>query len=239
MRALEIEIELAAGVEMAELQVLADRFMGAYGLIPSTESKLERALRIISRHPIDSPESWQGLDPDIHMGEACRLIWHEQLVALLLNEAGIRHSSDPEYVHDARVAIRRARAAARIYRGYFKPKAVRGYLKRLRRTARLLGAVRDMDVAIAKLQGYQQKTRKKSAGDLQATLEEWLTKRASAYQALVEWLDNDEYAEFVTAFLQFCRTPGAGVIEHATGGRGRGHSFPGAARSAHDARLQL
>ena len=50
----------------------------------------------------------------------------EQQMALLLNEAGIRFSSDPEYVHDARVAIRRARAAARIYRGYFKPKAIRG-----------------------------------------------------------------------------------------------------------------
>jgi len=212
-RAYEVEIELAAGVDMAELQVLADRFMGAYGLIPSTESKLERALGIISRHPIDSPESWQGLSPAMHMGEACRIIWHEQFMVMLLNEAGVRYSSDPEYVHDARVAIRRARAAARIYQGYFKPKAVRGHLKRLRRTAQLLGAVRDMDVAIAKLEGYQQKTRKKSPGNLQGTLDEWLAKRAGAYQALVAWLDCDEYADFVIGFMQFCRTPGAALVD--------------------------
>ena len=212
-RVYEVEIELAEGTDLAELQVLADRFMGTYGLLPSTESKVERALRIISRHPVDSPENWQGIGPDIHMAEACRIIWHEQFMVLLLNEAGVRYSSDPDYVHDARVAIRRARAAARLYRGYFKPKGVRRFLKQMRKTAQLLGAVRDMDVAIAKLFGYQQKSKRKSAGDLQATLDEWMTKRTHAHQELVAWFDSHEYAEFVIRFLQFCRTPNAEIAD--------------------------
>ena len=45
-RTYEIEVELAPGVDVAELQVLADRFMGAFDLEPSEESKLERALAI-------------------------------------------------------------------------------------------------------------------------------------------------------------------------------------------------
>ena len=211
-RMFEIEIELAADVDLAELQVLADRFIGVYGLAPSAESKLERALGIIGRHPVDAPESWQGIRPDMHMGEACRIIWHEQLLTVLLNEAGLRHSVDPEYVHDARVAIRRARAAARIYRSYFKLDVVRGYLKKLRKTARLLGAVRDMDVAIAKLAHYQGKARSKRQRDLRATMDGWLANRASAYQALIEWLDSEQYAEFVVELLHFCRTPGAGLV---------------------------
>jgi triphosphatase len=212
-RAYEVEIELAAGVDVAELQVLADRFMGSYGLVPSTDSKLERALGIISRHPVDLPENWLGIAPNMHMGEACRIIWHEQFMKMLMTEAGIRYSPDPEYVHNARVAIRRMRAAARIYQAYVKPKAVRTHLKRLRRTAQLLGAVRDLDVAIAKLENYQRKTKKKSAGDLQATLDKWLGKRAGAHHALVAWLDSEAYAELVVDFLHFCRTPGAGIAD--------------------------
>lgn len=209
----EIEIELAPGVDAAELQVLADRFIGEFDLTPSKESKLERALAILSRHPVDSPESWQGVHPEMHMGEACRLIWQEQFMKLLLNEAGMRYSDDPEYVHDARVAIRRARAAARIYQNYFEPKAVRRYLRHLRKTARLLGAVRDMDVAIAKLERYQQKTKRKNQAGLQEMLNNWRSRRSAAFATLVEWLDSAKYADFVADFLTFCRTPGVGVID--------------------------
>jgi len=212
-RMYEVEIELASGVDLAELQVLADRFIGAFGLTPSPESKLERALGIIGRHHVDAPESWEGLRPDMHMGEACRIIWHEQLMLVLLNEAGVRYSADPDYVHDARVAIRRVRAAARIYRSYFELKAVRHYLKRLRKTAQLLGAVRDMDVAIAKLVDYQGKARGKRRRELQTTMDGWLAKRTHAHQALVEWLDSEQYTEFVVDVLQFCRTPGAGLVD--------------------------
>lgn len=209
----EIEIELAPGVDAAELQVLADRFIGEFDLTPSKESKLERALAILSRHPVDSPESWQGVHPEMHMGEACRLIWQEQFMKLLLNEAGMRYSDDPEYVHDARVAIRRARAAARIYQNYFEPKAIRRYLRHLRTTARLLGAVRDMDVAIAKLERYQQKTKRKNQAGLQEMLDGWRSRRSAAFATLVEWLDSAKYADFVADFLTFCRTPGVGVID--------------------------
>ncbi len=211
--AYEIELELFPGVDVAELQVLADRFVGTYDLTPSRESKLERALVILSRHPAESPESWQGVRAEMHMGEACRILWHEQLMQLLLNEAGVRHSEDPAYVHDARVAIRRARAAAHIYAGYFKPKAIRPHMQPLRKTARLLGAVRDLDVAIAKLERYQQKTRRRTKADRQETLNVWRSQRAVAFAALVEWLDSAKYARFVVDFLAFCRTPGAGIVD--------------------------
>lgn len=212
-RTYEIEVELAQDVDVAELQVFADRLIDAYDLTPSADSKFERSLGIISRHPANSPENWQGLEPAMPMAEACRAIWNEQFMQLLLNEAGARVSEDPEYVHDARVSIRRVRAAARIYQDYFKPKAVRKYLKRLRRTAHLFGAVRDLDVAIDKLRSYQKKTRKKSAGDLQTTLDEWVAKRAAAHASLVKWLDSPTYARFVADFVQFCRTPHAGVVD--------------------------
>lgn len=212
-RTYEMEIELAPDVDAAELQVFADRLSGAYDLTPNRESKLERALVILSRHPVDSPEGYQGLQPTMHMGEACRIIWQEQFVKLLLNEAGVRAGVNPEFVHDARVAIRRAQAAAHMYQDYFKPKTIRSHLKNLRRTARLLGAVRDLDVAIEKLEKYQQKVKKKRQADLQATLEQWHSQRAEVRSALLEWLNSSRYSEFITEFLQFCRTPGLGLVD--------------------------
>jgi CHAD domain-containing protein len=134
-------------------------------------------------------------------------------MTLLLNEAGVRYSSDPEYVHAARVAIRRARAAARLYKDYFRPKGIRRYLKLMRKTAQLLGAVRDLDVAIAKLLSYQKKSKRKAAGDLQHTLDGWMKKRADAHRDLVAWFDTKEYGEFVCDFLRFCRTPGAEILD--------------------------
>lgn len=212
-RTYEMEIELVPGVDVAELRVLADRLSGQYHLTPNPASKLERALVILSCHPSDSPENWQGVQPSMHMGEACRIIWQEQLIKLLLNEAGVRAGVDPGFVHDARVAIRRARAAAHLYQDYFKPRAIRAYLKNLRQTARLLGAVRDLDVAIEKLEKYRQKAKKKRQADLQATLEQWRSQRAEAHRALLEWLDSSRYSEFITEFLQFCRTPGLGLAD--------------------------
>jgi CHAD domain-containing protein len=213
-RQFEVEIELAPDVAEAELQVLADRFQKSFKLVPSPRSKLEHALTVISRHPLQSPESWQGLRPEMPMAEAARLIWQEQLMILLLNEAGVRYADDPEYVHDMRVATRRARAAARLYGDYFRARDIRRYLKRLRRTAQLLGAVRDLDVAIGKLDRYRKGSNRKTAAQLTARMEQWLAQRTVAQVELLAWLDSPGYARFVRSFAGFLRTPGVGAVDY-------------------------
>jgi CHAD domain-containing protein len=207
----ELEIELVRGLEETELHAIVAALQGQVPLQPSPVSKLEHALDVISRHPVEAPENWQGLRADMHMAEACRLIWREQLTQMLLNEAGVRFSNNPEYVHDMRVATRRARAAAKLYGDYFREKAIRRYLRGLRRTARLLGAVRDLDVAIGKLERFGE--RKKSAGStsVSATLAEWRERRDTAHAQLLAWFESQEYARFIANFAHFCRTPGEGV----------------------------
>jgi CHAD domain-containing protein len=207
----ELEIELAHGLEETELHAIVAAFQAQLSMEPSPVSKLEHALNVIGRHPAEAPENWQGMQADMHMAEACRLIWREQLTEMLLNEAGVRFSSNPEYIHDMRVATRRARAAANLYGDYFKPKAIRRYLRSLRRTARLLGAVRDLDVAIGKLERFGVKRKGYGAGRLAATLDGWRTRRTEAHAELVAWFDSNDYARFVTGFARFCRSSGDGV----------------------------
>lgn len=63
---------------------------------------------------------------------------------------GILCDHHPEYVHDARVAARRARFALLVADASGDP-AARELSGRLRRVARLLGPVRDLDVLLARL----------------------------------------------------------------------------------------
>src|SRR5699024_3962066 len=112
-------------------------------------SKLERGLRALAAQPPGAATGAAAIQPRMEMAEACRLIGRIQLTEVLLAEPGVRYSSEAEYVHKMRVALRRARAAGRMYGDFFKEKAIRGYMKRMRKPARLLGAVRDLDVAIS------------------------------------------------------------------------------------------
>jgi CHAD domain-containing protein len=210
----ELEIELLAGRAQGELPALVAVLQNGLALAPSPVSKLEHALSIIGRHPAEAPENWQGLRSNMHMAEACRLIWREQLTALLLNEAGVRFSVDPEYVHDMRVATRRARAAAKLYGEFFRPKAIRRHLRALQRTARLLGAVRDLDVAIARLLRFGGKRRRPAADQTAITLATWREQRAVAHAELLAWFNSPAYARFVTRFAGFCAKENAGARDY-------------------------
>ena len=136
------------------------------------------------------------------MAEACRLIWRDQLTTMLLNEAGARFGDDPEFVHDMRVAIRRARAAAKLYGNYFRARSIRRIRKGLQRTARALGAVRDLDVAILRLESFARPPGKNT--DLLDTLAQWRSQRAAAHAALRDWLSSKRYERFLAEWHAFC-----------------------------------
>ena len=210
----ELEIELARGVDETELHALVAALQTELQTDPSPQSKLEFALTIVGSHPAGAPEDLQGIQREMHMAEACRLIWREQITAMLLNEAGVRFSANPEFVHDMRVATRRARAAARLFGDYFRTKAIRRHLKALRQTARLLGAVRDLDVAIDKLDRFARRSGKRTAAALADMLDEWRARRAAAHSELLAWLDSRRYARFVANFRQFCDTPNLGAVDY-------------------------
>ena len=143
------------------------------------------------------------------MAEACRLVWRDQLTTMLLNEAGARFGDDPEFVHDMRVAIRRARAAVKLYGDYFRPKAIRRIRKGLRRTAQALGAVRDLDVAILRLESFARPPGKNT--DLLDTLAQWRAQRSAAHADLLAWLCSKRYERFLAEWYMFCTSTGAGV----------------------------
>jgi len=61
---------------------------------------------------------------------------------------GIRRAEDVEFVHRARVASRRLRAAVKVFADCFRPEDVNRWVKEIRGVGRGLGDARDMDVQV-------------------------------------------------------------------------------------------
>lgn len=213
-----VELEAVEDVTAGELKPLATFVGQIEGLKPDAHNKLHQALVCVTDELTRAESAASNGSRRLHMAELCRRVWRDQLLQMVLNEAGVRDSDDIEYVHDMRVATRRARAAARLYAGFFDPgsKRVRRFLKTLRTTGRLLGAVRDMDVAHDNLKrrhaqaggenGQNGSTGK--AGGLEALMGRWQAERDTAHIALLRWLDGADYRRFVVDFRDFCASPG-------------------------------
>lgn len=205
----EVEIEATAPTQAERYDSLARRLRQTYPLVPAPAGKAETALRALAG--LD-PEGNVGIQPAMAMAEAGRLIWRQQLVELLLNEATIRRQRDEDAVHEMRVAIRRLRAAARIFGPYFKPASINSYLRKLRKSARILGTARDLDVALALLDHHLKQTGQDHSGVASVTAE-WKRQRRQAYQAVRAWLTSKSHGRFIADFSVFCHTPGAGAAE--------------------------
>jgi CHAD domain-containing protein len=152
-----------------------------------------------------------GLLPDDSMSEAGRKVLRFHFLRMLKHEPGTRIGEDIEELHDMRVATRRMRAAFRVFGSYFKARAVRPYIVGLRRTARALGQVRDLDVFMQKAHVYLETLPPDCANDLDPLLDVWQTQREQARKEMLAFLDGAKYHDFVEAFQLFLETPEAGV----------------------------
>jgi CHAD domain-containing protein len=196
----EVEIEAAQSNQIEHFYTLAARLSDLPTFAPSQAGKAESALRWLAQI---RPDGKPGIDPSLSMPEAGRQIWRAQLMEVLLNEVGVRSHQNEDAVHDMRVAIRRIRAAQRIFGPYFDQQTIKPYLRMLRETARILGVARDLDVALDLLDKYEI--------SLAPLKKVWKKERREAYKNAQAWLSSKSYSHFLAEFDLFCRTPGMGV----------------------------
>jgi inorganic triphosphatase YgiF len=143
----EIELELKAGQPDA-LFALALEWAGAFDCLPFDISKAERGVRLAHGEgaaPVKSVSL--ELDDGMSVEDGFVAICQACLAQFQANLPGVLASDDVEYVHQARVALRRLRAALRLYR---KACALPDdLLDGLRTLAAALGPARDWDVLCA------------------------------------------------------------------------------------------
>jgi len=143
----ELELELVEGNSSDPLFDLAIRMAADINLHPEIVSKAERGYALADPsflRPVKAPVSL--LTDSLSPVEAFRAIALSCVLHLQRNEAGAIAGHDPEFVHQARVAIRRLRSAFRLFAPVLLPAFVEGYAPRWKALASDLGDARDWDV---------------------------------------------------------------------------------------------
>ena len=140
----EIELELKAGQPDA-LFALAQGWAEQLDCVPLDVSKAERGVRLaLGKGAAPVKAAPPTLDSGMTVEDGFAAICQACLAQFQANLPGVLASDDIEYVHQARVALRRLRAALRLYRrACVLPDSL---MEGLRTLADALGPARDWDV---------------------------------------------------------------------------------------------
>jgi len=142
----EVEIECLEGDARAAFD-LADALLDALPMRPSLVTKAQRGYRLIDGKPLAPAKAKPvALSRAMSTLDAARAIAGAALGQLEANEEGVAASDDPEFVHQARVALRRLRSALRMFRAAAGRERSRVWRDELASVAAALGVARDWDV---------------------------------------------------------------------------------------------
>ena len=153
-----------------------------------------------------------GLGADDPMAEAARKVLGFHFQRMVYHEPGTRLGENIEDLHDMRVATRRMRAAFRLFGDYLDMEELAPIVKGLRRTGRILGAVRDLDVFWVKTQRYLESLPLGQPADLDPLQAAWEAQRARSREEMLAYLESERYARFKEQFDELIHTPGAGAL---------------------------
>lgn len=196
----EVELELLEGPSPDPLFALAIAFATDLQLHPEIASKAERGYALAAASapgPLRAQPS--PLTPELSPVEAFRAIALSCLAQLQGNEAGAVAGGNPEYVHQARVAIRRLRSAFNLFAPVLNPAFVAVYSPRWRKLAGGLGSARDWDVFLCETLAPLEEAFPGDP-DLALLRERGEATKARAQASAAEALKQKAYSQLLLAF---------------------------------------
>ncbi|WP_439589427.1 CYTH and CHAD domain-containing protein [Hydrogenophaga sp.] len=157
---LELELELLAGpvdalLDLAHTLALGRKGQAAEGLrlLPANRSKAERGYALFMGERAQPQKAAPlQLDPRMHPVQAFRAAALGCLSHLQANEDGVCQPGadgsppDPEFVHQARVALRRLRTGLRLFQPHLPRRFARHWASEWKQLANELGDARNWDV---------------------------------------------------------------------------------------------
>jgi len=142
----EIELELQEGRPEALLD-LAQGLLAAVPLRLEPASKAQRGYALAAgTAPVPAKAEAPGLRAAMTVSEAFGAVVFACLAHLQANERGVLQDDDAEYLHQARVALRRLRSAFSVFSPGFPRVALEELIGELRWLGGQLGPARDWDV---------------------------------------------------------------------------------------------
>ncbi|WP_300337353.1 CYTH and CHAD domain-containing protein [Accumulibacter sp.] len=147
----EVELELLEG-SVPDLFAVALALQNDLPLHPESASKAERGYRLADDTPLAAARAANvSLQLGMSTIDVFRSTAFSCLAQLQANERGARGSSAPEFVHQARVAMRRLRSAIRLWRPLLPEDYISNFDPRWRTLANQLGDTRNWDVFITEI----------------------------------------------------------------------------------------
>jgi triphosphatase len=209
LRRVEVEVQPEW---LTALEPIVDQLRSSCGLQPAGLSKFEAGLLALGQDIPGAPDLGStAISEDSTIGELAYAVLRRQVTVLREKEPGTRLGEDIEELHDMRVATRRLRAALALFSNVL-PVRAQTFRQELGWLARVLGAVRDLDVQIEGLDDMVAETAGLSAllpsidhdplGELAALLER---EREAARASMLEALDSvrwERLAKGLAAMVQ-------------------------------------
>lgn len=194
-----IQITLAgprAARDVKRAGARSDLWGNLYGTIPIWRA-LEPLPEPSAQATVGAPRKTIGIEPQDSVADAVRKVLRFHFNRMLEHEEGARQGKDPEEVHDMRVATRRMRSVFSLLGPYLTGPQAIACRNGLRRLGQLLGAVRDMDVALIKLREYVEALPPAQRRDHGPLFAAWRAQRRVARHRLIGYLSSLSYRRFV------------------------------------------
>ena len=202
LRRVEVEVQ-AAWVERTAR--LVARMRSECGLQPATLSKFEAGLLASGLRVPSLPDVGPTTLSDTPtIGELAFVVLRRNYELMLRHEPGTRLGEDAEDLHDMRVATRRMRAALAMFVDVL-PVRGRHIRAELGWLADVLGAVRDLDVQLERVDSWMEEVPaadRGALGDLIHLLDE---QRRRARGSLLDTLESSRYERLVSGFESMLR----------------------------------
>jgi len=149
----------------------------------------------------------EAITPSDSLPEAGRKALWGYFREMVEAEPAAHAGDDIEGVHKMRVATRRLRSVYRSLGDYLPPSYQGKLARMLRRTARILGDVRDLDVFMERTQGYIQEQLAADPEPLADLLRHLNTEHTVARANLLTWLDAPAFHDFLAAYVAVLTPP--------------------------------
>jgi len=202
----ELELEQRQG-KREDIVALAQRLQDDFGLPPSKESKFARGLSLLYGNQALSRHEPQPPGPAETVESAARKVVARHLARLRQHDPATRLGADPEALHDMRVAVRRLRAAARVFEEGMPVRFHAALERDLRWLGQSLGAVRDLDVHLGKFDRYRRAQPPKQRADLNGLLEHLQAERLDRRREMLAVLDSRRYFRLLVRLERFAQAP--------------------------------
>ena len=167
------------------VRTLIASLAGIAGIGVAVDSELARAASVRHRAPGDYSSRLDiRLSPEMPAAQATRIILRRLLEMACTNIAGTVEDVDAEFLHDLRVAVRRARSALGQLAGAYDEARYARLRTELRWLGEVTGACRDFDVFLSDLRKYQSELGSPTGTELAPLLADLTRRRADHFAAL-------------------------------------------------------